>query len=388
MKRVRDVKKGNPFLRIFGERRGSSTLEYVIVIAAGALFASLLFWAVQSQEDVLREKVAAVLKGERLQVQPSGEAEDAGVEPSGAGVHRPQIPVNPAETTSSSPPLPDPGSGWADKAKEIPVLGWVVEKTEPLYNRYLKPFGESTGLGPIVGEVADFFDPTPALYELATRKDWETGEELGSYDHYVEPFLEYLVAKKVGKGGKLLAKVDNKLTGGKITHRLEEWTQPVKDKRDQFVEWACSRGGWFSERVVLTAYADPGGSKPDKDCLMQQVLGWSGEKARRDRVAAQGKERGAGGAAKGITRSLDDIDSLRGAKPEEIEALIPKNWIKKPLRKGNGVRFLNPDRPGEAIMIELGWPNAKDPLHAGPYVRISRDGKIIRIPLEGNPTLR
>ena len=53
-----------------------------------------------------------------------------------------------------------------------------------------------------------------------------------------------------------------------------------------------------------------------------------------------------------------------------------------------GVRFLNPDRPGEAIMIELGWPNAKDPLHAGPYVRISRDGKIIRIPLEGNPTLR
>jgi len=93
-------------------------------------------------------------------------------------------------------------------------------------------------------------------------------------------------------------------------------------------------------------------------------------------------------AAKGVTRSLADLNSLRVARPKEIRSLIPKNWIEKPLKKGEGVRFINPDRPGEAIMIERGWPNATDPLHAGPHVTISKDGKIIRIPLEGNPPLR
>ena len=39
-------------------------------------------------------------------------------------------------------------------------------------------------------------------------------------------------------------------------------------------------------------------------------------------------------------------------------------------------------------MIEKGWANAKDAIHSGPYIRISKDGKIIRIPLEGNPVLK
>src|SRR5690606_41025539 len=89
-------------------------------------------------------------------------------------------------------------------------------------------------------------------------KDWDTGEELGGYDRYVEPFLQYFVGKKVGKIGKLAAKADNKLLGGKITKKAGELLEPVKVKRDQFVKWAC-------------------GSSPDKDCLMRQILGWSEE---------------------------------------------------------------------------------------------------------------
>jgi hypothetical protein len=58
-----------------------------------------------------------------------------------------------------------------------------------------------------------------------------------------------------------------------------------------------------------------------------------------------------------------------------------------PLKTGSGTRFLNPERPGEAIMIEDGWPGASDPLHSGPYLRVSQDGTITRIPLEGNPVL-
>ncbi len=80
-------------------------------------------------------------------------------------------------------------------------------------------------------------------------------------------------------------------------------------------------------------------------------------------------------------------NSLRGLKPEEVRNLIPENWVERPAKKGDGVRFLNPDRPGESIMIENGWPNATDPVHAGPYAKISIDGKVYRIPLEGNPSL-
>lgn len=56
-------------------------------------------------------------------------------------------------------------------------------------------------------------------------------------------------------------------------------------------------------------------------------------------------------------------------------------------KKGEGIRYLNPDKPGEAIIIEKGWPGASDPLHSGPYVRISIYGTVTRTPLEGNPVL-
>jgi hypothetical protein len=89
-----------------------------------------------------------------------------------------------------------------------------------------------------------------------------------------------------------------------------------------------------------------------------------------------------------IKRSLDDLDSLRGAKISEIEALIPNDWIASPLKKGEGMRYINPNRRGESILIENGWPNATTPLHRGPYLKVSRNGKISRIPLEGNPVLK
>jgi hypothetical protein len=88
-----------------------------------------------------------------------------------------------------------------------------------------------------------------------------------------------------------------------------------------------------------------------------------------------------------VERNLDDLSSLRGATPEEIRRLVPEGWVEKPLKKGDGVRFLNPRRPGEFIGLEMGTPRHEDPLHSGPYIKVSKNGLTHRIPMQGNPTL-
>ena len=87
-------------------------------------------------------------------------------------------------------------------------------------------------------------------------------------------------------------------------------------------------------------------------------------------------------------RSLDDLNSIRGASWEEAEKLIPSDWLKGPLNKGEGVKYINPHKRGEQILLERGNPMSRDPLHQGPYIKVSRNGEIVRIPLEGNPTLQ
>jgi hypothetical protein len=62
----------------------------------------------------------------------------------------------------------------------------------------------------------------------------------------------------------------------------------------------------------------------------------------------------------------------------------------KPLAKGKGERYLDPTRPGRGVYLEDGWPNATDPVHGGPYVKVvTGDGRgTFRVPLEGNPALK
>ncbi|SFJ36551.1 hypothetical protein [Thermoflavimicrobium dichotomicum] len=56
------------FKRILCRKKGSPTLEYVVIIAVGAAFASLLLWAFSGGErnaitTILREKVLEVISG-------------------------------------------------------------------------------------------------------------------------------------------------------------------------------------------------------------------------------------------------------------------------------------------------------------------------------------
>ena len=83
-----------------------------------------------------------------------------------------------------------------------------------------------------------------------------------------------------------------------------------------------------------------------------------------------------------------DVQSLRGRTADEVRDIIPDDWIADtPRKEPDGIRFRNPHRNGKQIIYEPGKPWAKDPLHSGPYIRVSESGKTYRIPLEGNPAL-
>jgi len=83
-----------------------------------------------------------------------------------------------------------------------------------------------------------------------------------------------------------------------------------------------------------------------------------------------------------------DVQSMRGRPAEDILDIIPDDWVVgTPKKEPNGIKFENPHVRGEVIMYEPGWPDAWDPVHAGPYLRVSEGGRKHRIPLKGNPTL-
>ncbi len=113
---------------------------------------------------------------------------------------------------------------------------------------------------------------------------------------------------------------------------------------------------------------------------MIPFLGWGA-------VAGKNGRKGRALADSAPVRDWADPGSLKGATPRQVREAVPDGWIEQPMRRGGGVRFLNPDRPGEAIFIEPGWKDATDKVHGGPYVKISRHGTTHRVPLHGNAAL-
>lgn len=92
--------------------------------------------------------------------------------------------------------------------------------------------------------------------------------------------------------------------------------------------------------------------------------------------------RGAPAALQASGRSLSDPSSLRGATADEIVGLIPKDWVTRPMRTGRGMIYERPgSRGADIIQISRGNPRAPDPLHQGPYVKISRAGSTTRVEL-------
>jgi hypothetical protein len=85
---------------------------------------------------------------------------------------------------------------------------------------------------------------------------------------------------------------------------------------------------------------------------------------------------------------FDDPSTVEGKGPQEVKDAIPKDWSESPAKNGLGKRYANPNRPGDQIRVMDGNPADPNPVKRGPYVRVSRNGKVSEpIPLKGNPTL-
>ena len=116
-------------------------------------------------------------------------------------------------------------------------------------------------------------------------------------------------------------------------------------------------------------------------------------------VAQEGQAASKGGLSAPTTISTKTKDILvnpkafRGASMDtalmEIEKQIPADWIRSSINKGEGIKWVHPANNGESIMLEFGNSAAKDVtgVHKGPYLRVTRHGKVTRVPLEGNPAL-
>jgi RHS repeat-associated protein len=215
-------------------------------------------------------------------------------------------------------------------------------------------------------------DPDQKLKDLLTRMTTDFLQSLldGAFDSGVVEDVASGLGKEAGSQLKdINAKaMDQSLTLAEVYLRT---VNPLLDAVATFQDWQSGAIG-ANEALAVALTPMPGGTKPLRQLDAVQDA---------RRLLAECR------AGKTISRSLDDISSLRGASEAEVRSLIPEGWIEKPLKKGEGVRFINPDKPGEAVFIERGWPGATDPLHAGPYLRVSRDGKITRIPMQGSSIL-
>jgi len=125
------------------------------------------------------------------------------------------------------------------------------------------------------------------------------------------------------------------------------------------------------------------------------LLGAGGAGALAAVLAVSGSEEGEEGGGEGqsggesVERSLDDPDSLIGATPEEIEALIPDHWETGASGSGNGGRYYRDPDTGETWVNQPeGFESFRDKLHNGPYLKRVVGRVETHWPLAGNPTLQ
>ncbi|MCK9794307.1 HINT domain-containing protein [Isoptericola sp. 4D.3] len=98
-------------------------------------------------------------------------------------------------------------------------------------------------------------------------------------------------------------------------------------------------------------------------------------------------------AKKAANDVITNVKGATGKSYDEVKQMIPEDWVASTPKKvppgGTAVKHEPPIKnTGQQIIYESGWPGHADPLHTGPYLRVSDGrGAPTRVPLKGNPTL-
>ncbi|MFE6968223.1 polymorphic toxin-type HINT domain-containing protein [Isoptericola sp. NPDC057653] len=98
-------------------------------------------------------------------------------------------------------------------------------------------------------------------------------------------------------------------------------------------------------------------------------------------------------AKKAANDVITNVKGATGKSYDDVKQMIPDDWVASTPKKvppgGTAVKHEPPIKnTGQQIIYESGWPGHPDPLHTGPYLRVSDGrGAPTRVPLKGNPTL-
>ena len=98
---------------------------------------------------------------------------------------------------------------------------------------------------------------------------------------------------------------------------------------------------------------------------------------------------GAGAAGIPFIRNLMKPESMVGATPEEVRALLPDDWDTRSVKKGVGIRWLSAKdgRYGQVRFMSQGSPQVADPLHQEPYIHVSIGGLEYRVAAAGSSVI-
>ena len=80
---------------------------------------------------------------------------------------------------------------------------------------------------------------------------------------------------------------------------------------------------------------------------------------------------------------IKNINTFKNANIKDVEKFLDKKlqtWTKKPLKKGEGVRYY--DGKGGSFELNQGYKNPKDDIHGNPYLKVTIGSEIVHIPLK------
>ncbi|QKG83109.1 hypothetical protein GXN76_00635 [Kroppenstedtia pulmonis] len=182
--------------RMFLNKRGGSTLEYIAILTAGLILALILYHIIdQDVEGLLSSKIESIFNGEEQHV---GDTETTLSEdkPNNISELQPEEPQEKRtekvksgqENTDDSD---DESEGLWEKAKKTPIIGSALEKGE----RYLQSdqFSDDlSDLGNDIGEGMIEASGVLDLWNFVTGVDAETGEIISGEERFKEPIIEGL----------------------------------------------------------------------------------------------------------------------------------------------------------------------------------------------------